>query len=156
MAHSTFRFSPDNGFTLAELLVALLIVGILTAIAIPAFVGAKSQANDAGAKQMADTARLAARTLALDNGGSFATVGKATLHLYEPTIATTKANTDAYLSAASGTATSYALTVKSVATGDKFTITRAEDGSLARTCTIPTRSAPHGGCENIKGTKGSW
>ncbi len=156
MARSTFRYGLDDGFTLVELLVAILIVGILVAIAIPAFVGAESQANDAPAKAMATVARRAAETLGLDNGGSYATVTKANLHSYESAIATTNANADAYLSAASGTAISYTLTVKAVATGDKFTITRAEDGTLARTCTIPARSAPHGGCENIKGTKGSW
>lgn len=156
VARLTFRFGPDDGFTLVELLVAILIVGILAAIAIPAFVGAESQANDAPAKEMAAVVRRAAETLGLDNGGSYATITKANLHGYEPAIASTNANVDAYLSAASGTATGYTLTVKAVATGDKFTISRAADGTLARTCTIPARGAPHGGCESVKGTKGSW
>jgi len=51
-------------------------------------------------------ARRAAETLGLDNERSYATVTKANLHRYGSAIATTHAHADAYLSVASGTATS--------------------------------------------------
>jgi prepilin-type N-terminal cleavage/methylation domain-containing protein len=148
--------SYNHGFTLIELLIGILLAGILASIAIPPFLSTESGANDVAARSMAATARLAARTLALDYRGSFATVRKATLHLYEPSIATTKANTDAYLSAASGTENTYTLTVTSTGTGDEFTIARSADGTVTLTCKLPGGTAPHGGCENVKGVKGTW
>ncbi len=61
----------ESGFTLVELLVVMLILGLLAAIAIPAFFNQRDKARDAEAKSAVRTAQTAMETYATDNDGQY-------------------------------------------------------------------------------------
>jgi prepilin-type N-terminal cleavage/methylation domain-containing protein len=48
-----------SGFTLVELLIVMLIIGILAGIAMPGFYNQRNKAHDAGAKELARAAQTA-------------------------------------------------------------------------------------------------
>jgi type IV pilus assembly protein PilA len=61
----------EAGFTLIELLVVMLILGILAAIALPAFFNQKEKAGDAKAKETAHSAQVAMETCYTDKNGTY-------------------------------------------------------------------------------------
>lgn len=65
----------EEGFTLIELMVVILIIAILMAIAIPTFLGAQERAQDRGAQSNLRNALTAAKTIATDNSGTFTSDG---------------------------------------------------------------------------------
>ena len=60
------RVQDEKGFTLIELLVVILIIGILAAIALPAFLNQREKAQDTEAKTGARTAQTALETVFTD------------------------------------------------------------------------------------------
>ena len=73
------RVQEEKGFTLVELLVVMLILGLLAAIAIPSFFNQRDKARDADAKASARTAQTAMETYATDNRGSYAAPATGTM-----------------------------------------------------------------------------
>ena len=138
----------ESGFTLVELLVVMLILGLLAAIAIPAFFNQRDKARDAQAKVYDRTAETAMETYATDNGGTYAGANAAALQNIESTL--NGANISAVTVPAGGADTSnksYKVSVTS-STGNVFTITRHDDGTTSLTCT----NAGSAGCP----TGGNW
>jgi type IV pilus assembly protein PilA len=137
------RLSNEGGFTLIELLVVILIIGILAAIAIPAFLSQTSKANDAAAKTQVGTLQTTEEACASENNGVFTNCTLAELKKIEPTLNDTTTAT-----AAVGTLGAEEFEVKSTAkgTGDVYTLQNIK-GSITRTCT-----ANKGGCS----AAGTW
>src|ERR1700742_4730318 len=92
------RAHGQEGFTLIELLVVILIIGILAAVAIPAFLNQKGKAQDANVKTDITTAQTAEETYSTNNGnGTYVAAAPGTtataLTSIEPTLAQAMSST---------------------------------------------------------------
>jgi prepilin-type N-terminal cleavage/methylation domain-containing protein len=126
----------EHGFTLPELFVACLIIGLLAAIAIPALVSQKGKAADGQAKVLARSALTAAETVAYDNAGSYEKVSPVELNKYEASIRLGASASEAYLSAATGAKNEFSVTAKA-SDGNEFKISRNAVGEVVRKCVSP-------------------
>jgi type IV pilus assembly protein PilA len=140
------RMASDEGFTLVELLVVMLILGLLAAIAIPSFFNQRDKAKDADAKSAARTAQTAIETYATDNGGTYVGATAVALETIEPSL-----NNANLADPTNLTATDYTVTVTST-TGNTFSINRGvgalAEGETSLTCTTGGQD----GCP----TGGNW
>ncbi len=141
------RAEDEKGFTLIELLVVILIIGILAAIAIPTFLNQKSKANDASAESLARNAATAMETYATNNNGSYSNASVSALNTITPALNTSTTNGQAYLSAASGTGTSYSISAISPTDTETFTLSNT-NGTEAFSCAPANTGACNAG--------GSW
>src|SRR5438093_1851372 len=120
------RAGSESGFTLIELLVVMLILGILAAIAIPAFLNQKNKATDSSAKVNARILETAMETCSTDNDGQYNAAGSpcnlAALRANEPQVPASGVTADPTTPAGGYTVSAVS------ATGNTFTITKSGNG----------------------------
>lgn len=137
------RSRGEGGFTLVELLVVMLILGLLAAIAIPSFFNQRDKARDADAKAAARTAQTAIETYATDNGSDgYLNAGVDDLVAIEETLS--EWGTD--LTVPTATTDEYRVTVASSTGENTFSIERADTGAVTLSCTTPTAGEANDGC----------
>jgi type IV pilus assembly protein PilA len=122
------RAQDEKGFTLIELLVVILIIGILAAIALPAFLNQRGKAQDTEAKSQVRTMQTAEETLYTDEQ-DYSAGDLTKLQAIEPSLKSGKATPTVPTHATDN----YAV-VSTSATGNVFTITKNADGTVTRQC----------------------
>jgi type IV pilus assembly protein PilA len=118
----------------------VIIIGLLAAIAIPAFMGQRDKANDAVAKSLVRNAATAVESAFVDTQAYNATNFDQAIEAIEPNIevvtsGAANASDDTVLYTSSS-ADSYVISSTSNS-GAVYTLTKAADGTVTRTSTQP-------------------
>ena len=132
------RAQDEKGFTLIELLVVILIIGILAAIALPAFLGQRAKGQDSAAKS--DARNMVSQMESFYTEGNTYTGGPGSSTGLD--IGSNKGQVSVAITGTGGTG--YTVTAKSQS-GNDFVITKdPTTGVSTRSCT--KTGAANGGC----------
>ena len=134
--------SHENGFSLVEVLVVILIIGILAAIAIPAFLGQRGKSRDTEAKSAVRTAASAAKAFLTENK-AYTGMDVAALRADEPSLNQGAAAGSGFTVSVTDADTAFVRVTST--TGNVFRITD-DAGVATRTCTTGGEAGcPSGG-----------
>jgi prepilin-type N-terminal cleavage/methylation domain-containing protein len=130
------RAAADDGFTLVELLVVILIIGTLAAVGMGSFLAQRGKAQDADAKSAVTTAAKAMEIWGTEYGG-YAGATPAGLAAIEPSLGNARGLS------VQATPTSYTVSVDSLGDGGTFSMQRQPTGAVVRDCTHPGLGTCH-------------
>ena len=78
--------NAEEGFSLTELMVVVLIIGILVGVGLPTYLGMRRRAQEVAAKDSVTLALKVAKSFAVDDEETFADVTSASLTASEPSM----------------------------------------------------------------------
>lgn len=147
------KFRAESGFSLIEILIVIILIGVLAVIALPSFLSQRAKGEDACARAQLHTMKTAIETLYTESE-SYASVDIQRLHDVEAAVVTSDACGPGTTSVVGGLASgscdasvgagksSYCISQQS-RSGRTFVIALSENGAVSRLC------APAGtGCKD--------
>jgi type IV pilus assembly protein PilA len=165
-ARAVAQAGSSDGFTLIEILVVVLIIGVLAAIAIPSFLNQRTKGQDACAKSMVRTMQLSMETY-YTSQNTYGDADVTALNGIEKSVTFNVCGAGGSTDTGTGTENAsnctgtpgtgsgirgYCVSVTSQS-GNTFAVSRnSGNGAITRTCT----GAGNGGCPGSGGGNSTW